>query len=90
MAEIGGLLVSVRQSSIPGDAAEETHSFWTIQLVGVSGRTCTLRWRVARKWKGPYIASEHHYDHQQTGGPLTSADLSWNGLSPISTFRRLS
>lgn len=88
MAEIGGLLVSLRESGIPGDAAGETHSLWTLELVGVSGRTCTLSWRVARKWKGPYVASEHHYEHQQKGGPLTSADLSWNGLSPIFSFRK--
>ena len=41
MAEIGGLLVSIRQTPIPGDAADETHSAWTLELVGVSGRSCT-------------------------------------------------
>ena len=90
MAEIGGLLVSVREAPIPADLGDETHSLWTLELVGVSGRTCTLSWRVARKWKGPYVIFEHHYDHQQNGGPLTSADLSWNELSPISSFRKLS
>jgi hypothetical protein len=34
MAEIGGLLVSIRQTKIPGDAADETHSAWTVELVG--------------------------------------------------------
>jgi hypothetical protein len=28
MAEIGGLLISIRQIAIPGDAADETHSAW--------------------------------------------------------------
>lgn len=88
MAEIGGLLVSVRQTPIPSEVADETHSLWRLEIVGVSGRTCTLSWHVARRWKGRYVVSEHHYDHQQTGGPLTSADLSSNELIPISSFRK--
>jgi hypothetical protein len=78
LAEIGGLLVSIRQASIPGDAANETHSAWTIELVGASGRTCTVRWRALRKWDGSRVAYEYHYDHEQSGGPLTSDDLSFN------------
>ena len=88
MAEVGGLLVSVRESPIATDVADETHSLWMLELVGVSGRTCTICWRVARRWQGPHVVSEHHYDCQQTGGPLTSADLSWNGLSPAAAFRK--
>src|SRR5260370_13556032 len=42
MAEIGGLLISIRQTAIPGDAADETHSAWTLELIGVSGRSCTV------------------------------------------------
>ena len=76
MAEIGGLLISIRQTAIPGDAADETHSAWTLELVGVSGRSCTVSWRALRKWDGSRIVYEYHYDHQQSGGPLTSSDLS--------------
>ncbi len=76
MAEIGGVSISIRNRSIPGDVADETHSEWTLDLVAVSGRTCTLSWRTFRKWNGPYVIYEHHYDHQQTGGPLTLDDLS--------------
>ena len=76
MSEIGGLLISIRQTAIPGDAADETHSAWTLELVGVSGRSCTVSWRVFRKWKGSRIVYEYHYDHQQSGGPLTANDLS--------------
>ena len=77
MAEIGGLLISVRQTSIPGDAAGETHSAWTLELVGASGRSCTVSWRALRKWNASRIVYEYHYDHQQSGGPLTSNDLSF-------------
>jgi hypothetical protein len=77
MAEIGGLLVSVRQTAIPGDAADETHSAWTLELVGASGRSCTVSWRALRKWNGSRIVYEYHYDHQQSGGPLTPDDLSF-------------
>ena len=76
MAEIGGLLISIRQTAIPGDAADETHSAWTLEMVGISGRSCTVSWRALRKWNGSRVVYEYHYDHQQTGGPLTSNDLS--------------
>jgi hypothetical protein len=79
MAEVGGLLISIRQTSIPGDIAGETHSVWTLDLVGVSGRSCTVTWRALRKWSGSRVLYEHHYDEQQNGGPLTTDDLSFNG-----------
>ena len=34
MAEIGGVSMSIRETTIPGDAAGETHSAWTLELVG--------------------------------------------------------
>ena len=82
MAEIGGLQVSIRQIAMPGDTAGETHSEWTLDLVGVSGRTCTLSWRALRKWNGSRVVYEHHYEHQQSGGPLTMADLSFDATKP--------
>ena len=78
MAEIGGLSISIRQTTIPGDVADETHSAWTLDLVGVSGRTCTVTWRTLRKWRDSLVVYEHHYDEQQNGGPLTSDDLSFD------------
>jgi hypothetical protein len=88
MAEIGGLLISIRQTAIPGDAADETHSAWTLELVGVSGRTCTLSWRVLRRWNGSRVVCEHHYDEQQSGGPLTINDLSFNAAKPAAGIQR--
>src|SRR5262244_980507 len=82
MAEIGGLQVSIRQIAMPGDTAGETHSAWTLNLVGVSGTTCTLSWRALRKWNGSQVVYEHHYDQQQIGGPLTLNDLSFNAAKP--------
>ena len=70
MTEIGGVSISIRQIAMPGDAAGETHSAWTLDLVGASGRSCTLSWRTLRKWKDSLVVSEHHYDQQQNGGPL--------------------
>ena len=75
MAEIEGLSVSIRHITMPGDAADETHSAWTLDLVGVSGRRCTVSWRTLRTWKDSLVAYEHHYDEQQSGGPLTEDDL---------------
>src|SRR5712675_647621 len=75
MAEIGGLSVSIRQTAIPGDAAGQTHSAWTLDLVGKSGTTCTLSWCTLRKWNGSRVVSERHYDYLQIGGPLAMDDL---------------
>src|SRR5260370_42443987 len=50
MAESGGVSISIRQSTMPGDAAGETHSAWTLDLVGATGRSCTLRLRTLRRW----------------------------------------
>ena len=86
MAEVGGLSISIRQTAIPGDVAGETHSAWTLDLVGVSGRKCTVSWRTLRKWNGSRVVYEYHYDEQQNGGPLTSNDLSF-GAAKLSQFK---
>jgi hypothetical protein len=88
MAELNGLLISIRQSAIPGDVAGETQSAWTLELVGLSGRTCTVLWCTLRKWKGSRVVYEHHYDHQQSGGPLTSDDISLNAATAATEIRR--
>ena len=88
MSEIGGLLISIRQTAIPGDAADETHSAWTVELVGVSGRSCTVSWRALRKWNASRNVYEYHYDHQQSGGPLTSVDLRFNAASSAAGVRK--
>jgi hypothetical protein len=75
MAEVGGVLISIREAAIPGDAIDETHSAWTLRLVGVSGNTCTVKWCSFRKWHESRIVLEHHYDYQQSGVPLTDSDL---------------
>jgi len=75
MAEVGGVLISIRETAIPGDAIDETHSAWTLELVGVSGKICTLNWRILRKWNESRVVLEHHYDHQQSGEPLNERDL---------------
>jgi hypothetical protein len=80
MAEIGGLSIQIRESPIHGDIADETHSAWSLDLIGVSGRTCKLAWCTLRRWADSRVVYERHYDHQQTGGPLTGDDLR---LSPL-------
>jgi hypothetical protein len=78
MVEIGGLAINVRESPIHGDMPGETHSAWSVSLIGVSGRACTLTWCTLRRWADSRVVYERHYDHQQSGGPLTSDDLSLN------------
>jgi hypothetical protein len=78
MVEIGGLAIDVRESPIHGDTPDETHSAWSVNLIGVSGRACILKWCTLRRWAGSRVVYERHYDHQQSGGPLTGDDLSLN------------
>jgi hypothetical protein len=78
MVEIGGLAIDVRESPIHGDTPAETHSAWSVNLIGVSGRTCTLNWCTLRRWADSRVVYERHYDHQQSGGPLTGDDLNLN------------
>ena len=75
MAEVAGLSVSVQQTAVPGDTANETHSAWRIDFTGVGGKRCTLKWCAIRRWNASRVAYEHHYDLQQIGGPLTDEDF---------------
>jgi hypothetical protein len=75
MAEVAGLSISVRQAAVPRDAASETHSAWTVTFTGIGGKRCTLKWHAIRRWNASQVVYEHHYDHQQIGGPLTEDDL---------------
>src|SRR5882672_11015834 len=70
MAEVAGLSVSIRETAIPGDAADETNSAWTLDLAGVYGATCTLTWCTRRRWAGSRVVYERHYDYQSSGRPL--------------------
>ena len=58
MAEVGGLAISIKETTISGDAANEIHSAWTLHIVGVSGKTCALNWRTLRKWNGSRVVYE--------------------------------
>ena len=71
MSEVGGVSISIRETAIPGDVADETHSAWTLDLTGVSGTTRTLSWQTLRKWSGSRVVYERHYDHQQSSRALT-------------------
>ena len=86
MAEVGGVSISVRQTPIPGDVVDETHSAWTLELVGATGKVCTVNWRTFRKWNESRVVLEHHYDHQRTGEPLSDGDLGLNVLEPPTGF----
>jgi hypothetical protein len=78
MVEIGGLAIDIRESPIHGDTPNETHSAWSVNLIGVSGRACVLKWSTLRRWADSRVVYERHYDQWQSGGPLTGDDLSLN------------
>jgi hypothetical protein len=75
MVEVGGVSISIRETPIPGDATDETHSRWTLELVGATGKVCTVNWLTFRKWKDSRLVLEHHYGQQQSGEPLNDGDL---------------
>jgi hypothetical protein len=88
MAEVGGVSISIRETAIPGDAIDETHSAWTLELGGVSGKICTVSWRILRKWNESRVVLEHHYDYQQSGEPLTDGDLRFDTPESAQGFQR--
>ena len=90
MAEVGGMSISVRQTPIPGDVIDETHSAWILELVGATGKVCTVSWRTFRKWKDSRVVLEHHYDHQRSGEPLSDGDLRSSVLEPPTGFHKSS
>ena len=90
MAEVGGVSISIRETLIPGDTIDETHSAWTLELAGVTGKICTVSWRILRKWSDSRVVLEHHYDHQQSGEPLSEGDLRLNLLEPPTGFHKSS
>ena len=81
MAEIGGLLAFVRQAAIPGDLAAETHSAWTLELIGVSGNTCTLSWRVHRKWRDSLVVYETTMTTSRAAARLHPTTCIWTSLA---------
>jgi hypothetical protein len=84
MVEIGGLAIDIRESPIHGDTPNETHSAWSVDLIGVSGRACVLKWNTLRRWADSRVVYERHYDQRQSGGPLTGDDLSLSqALAPL-------
>jgi hypothetical protein len=47
-----------------------------------------VNWSTLRKGNGSHVVYEHHYDHRQSGGPLTSDDLSLNATTSAAGFRK--
>jgi hypothetical protein len=86
MAQVGGLSISVEETAVPRDTANETHSAWKITLTGIGGKQCTLKWHAIRRWKASRVVHEHHYDHEQIGGPLTLDDLNSDSGDRTSSF----
>jgi len=78
LAEVAGLSMSVQLAQVPRDSANETHSEWRIDFTDVGGRRCTLKWYAIRRWSASRVVYEHHYGHEQIGGPLTQEDLNFN------------
>jgi hypothetical protein len=90
-AEVGGLVVSIHGEPIPGDSRDETHSVWMLQLIGVTGHRCVLKWRACRRWRDGRVIAERHSEIEQIGDALTAEDLHWRPLAPgaaDSSFKR--
>jgi hypothetical protein len=90
MAEVGGVSISIRETAISGDAIDETHSAWTLELVGVSGKICTVSWRILRKWNESRVVLEHHYNYHHSGETLTDGDLRLDAPEAAISFQRSS
>jgi hypothetical protein len=80
LTEVGGMKLSVRAEAIQGDIPNETHSRWTMDVIGAYDAKCTLTWSVLRMWSGPRVVYERQCDLAQTGDPLTFDDLRFSGV----------
>lgn len=87
MVEVAGLSLWIQQTVVPRDTANETHSAWTLDVTGATGKRCTLKWYAVRRWKRSRVVYEHHYDHQQIGGPLTLDDLNSDWVGSYNELR---
>jgi hypothetical protein len=67
--------MSITESPIPSDVIDVQHSEWSLELVGVTGRSVKATWCVRRVWKESRVVNEYHYDHSQVGEPLSLGDL---------------
>jgi hypothetical protein len=74
-AEVAGLTTALHGEPIQGDTRDETHSLWTFELTGVTGRRCVLKWRSCRRWRDGLVMYERCSEIEQIGGPLTADDL---------------
>jgi hypothetical protein len=90
LSEACGVSISIRETEIPGDVIDETHSAWSLELVGVSGKICIVSWRIFRRWNESRVVLEHHYDYQQSGEPLTHDDLRFDAPEAATGFQRSS
>jgi hypothetical protein len=50
LVEIGGVKSSIHVEPIACDTRNETHSFWTLELTGITGHGTVLKWRACRRW----------------------------------------
>lgn len=75
MAEIGGLAVRLRYTPFFCDKREEQHAYWSLDLVGATGRSVMVNWSSARRWKDGRVIYERHSDHRQFSEALTMIDL---------------
>ena len=82
MAEIGGLAVTLRYSTLHSDKRGEQHAEWSLDLLGILGRRVTLHWSSVRRWKDAHVIYERHYEHYQSGEPLMLIDLDFSVPSP--------
>jgi hypothetical protein len=82
MAEIGGLAVTLRYSTLHSDKRGEQHAEWSLDLLGILGRHVTLQWSSVRRWKDAHVVYERHYEYRQIGEPLTIIDLDFRAPSP--------
>ena len=89
MVEIGGLAIDVRESPIHGDTPDETHSAWSVNLIGASGRACILNWCTLRSGQTRALCTSGTMTTSKTVAP-TGDDLSLNqSLATLGYGRRL-
>jgi hypothetical protein len=70
-----GLIASLQCEPMPSETRDETHSRWTLELTGVTGRQSILKWHGCRRRREGRVTYKRHSAIEQVGEPLTTDDL---------------
>ena len=78
MAEVAGLSMSVQVNASSSRRRQRDTFRMEDRLHRRRRETVHFEWYAIRGWTASRVVYEHHYGHEQIGGPLTQHDLNFD------------